>query len=102
MMADEATDCSNQEQLPRVLRFVDEDGIVQETFAGFYSCEEGVTGDAIDSMLERAIESLGLRWGRQHVRQMQRGIYQYKNEVSQCNICALRITPAKSMHCKGL
>ena len=46
LLADEASDSSNKEQLPLVLRFADKERNVREFF-GFYECEDGVTGQAI-------------------------------------------------------
>ena len=46
VIADEATDSSNSEQLSIIFRFV-ENGVPQETFLGFKECLSGVTGEAI-------------------------------------------------------
>lgn len=59
-MADEASDSSNKEQLPFVLRFVDKGRNVREEFVGFYECEDGVTGQAIATLILKAIQELGL------------------------------------------
>ena len=45
--ADEAADVSNKEQLPLVLRFVDEAGTIREEFVEFILCESGTTGEAL-------------------------------------------------------
>ncbi len=42
--ADEAADCSNKEQLPIVLRFVDMSNTVREEFVDFVLCDTGTTG----------------------------------------------------------
>ena len=47
MIADEATDASNSEQLSIVLCFVDENLSVMEEFLGFAECKSGVSGDVI-------------------------------------------------------
>ena len=48
LIADEATDASNCEQLSIVLRFVDNETLnVREEFLGFAECKSGVSGDAI-------------------------------------------------------
>lgn len=46
VIADEATDASNEEQLSISIRFVYGD-TVAERFLGFYSCHASVTGEAI-------------------------------------------------------
>ena len=45
--ADEAADASNKEQLPLVIRFVDQTGVIREVFIKFILCESGITGEAI-------------------------------------------------------
>ena len=47
IIADEATDSSNREQLSIVLRFVDDKMDVREEFMGFVECKTGVTGEAL-------------------------------------------------------
>ena len=46
VIADEATDSANEEQLSISVRFV-EDGIPCEKFLGFHECRSGVTGEVI-------------------------------------------------------
>lgn len=50
VIADEATNSANDEQLPISVRFV-EDGIPYEKFLGFHDCRSGVTGEAIASYI---------------------------------------------------
>ena len=47
-MADEASDCSNQEQPPLVIKFVDGRGEIREEFLGFLHCELSLSGKALD------------------------------------------------------
>ena len=47
IIADEATDSSNTEQLSVVLRFVDSDTKAREEFMGFTECRSGLTGEAL-------------------------------------------------------
>ncbi|XP_065883923.1 52 kDa repressor of the inhibitor of the protein kinase-like [Dysidea avara] len=47
IIADEATDASNTEQLSISVRFVDKDGALCEQFLCFHACETGLTGEAI-------------------------------------------------------
>lgn len=60
ILADEATDISNQEQLPLIIRYVDGNDMIREDFVGFYACESGVTGEAISELIKSAVTSLGL------------------------------------------
>ena len=46
VIADEATDTANDEQLSISIRFV-ENGQPLEKFLGFHECKSGVTGEAI-------------------------------------------------------
>ena len=47
VLADEATDCSNIEQMALVLRFLDSSQMIHEDFLGFIACEDGLTGQAL-------------------------------------------------------
>ena len=60
LLADEASDSSNKEQLPLVLRFVDKERNVRQEFVGFYECKDGVTGQAIATLILKAVQELGL------------------------------------------
>ena len=59
-MADKASDCSNQEQLSLVVRFVDKDGEIREEFLGFLHCELGLTGKALAETILTEIGNLTL------------------------------------------
>ena len=39
ILADEASDCPNQNQLSLVIRYVDSDCVIREVFLGFLHCE---------------------------------------------------------------
>ena len=39
ILADEASDCSNQEQLSLVIRYVDSDCVIREEFLGISYCD---------------------------------------------------------------
>ena len=60
ILADEASDCSNQEQLSLVLRFVDKDGEIREEFLGFLYCELGLTGKALAETMLTEILTLDI------------------------------------------
>ena len=60
LLADEASDGSNKEQLPLILRFVDKERNVGEEFVGFYECEDGVTSQVIATLILKAVQELGL------------------------------------------
>ena len=57
--ADEAADASNKEQLPLVLRFVDEVGAIRE-FVEFILCESGTTGEALTRTIISTLERFAL------------------------------------------
>ena len=60
VLADEAADISNKEQMALVLRFIDKNGSIREEFFGFAPCNEGLSGEAISSKIKETISSLGL------------------------------------------
>ena len=60
ILADEATDCSNKEQLPLVIRYVDSKNDIREVFVGFYECKNGTSGQAIADLILEAVAGLGL------------------------------------------
>ncbi len=60
ILADEARDVSNKEQLPLVLRFVDTESTIREMFVGFFECKEGTTGRVIADLILEAVTNLGL------------------------------------------
>ena len=60
ILADEATDVSNKEQMALVLRYVDQGFLLKEAFLGFVHCSEGLKGSQIATTIIEAIEKLGL------------------------------------------
>ena len=60
VIADEAADISNKENLSIVVRFVDNNQTICEEFAGFHLCEEGTTGLAIKNLIINAATELGI------------------------------------------
>ena len=58
--ADEAADSSNHEQLPLVLRFVDNSSTIREEFVDFILCDTGTTGAAIADKILTALKGYGL------------------------------------------
>ncbi|CAB4012011.1 52 kDa repressor of the inhibitor of the kinase-like [Paramuricea clavata] len=59
-MADEATDILKKEQLPRVVRYVDNSKIIRESFLGFCHLSNGSTGVAIKNEILKEIKDFGL------------------------------------------
>ena len=55
VMADEAADVSNKENLSLVLRYVDSSKNIREEFVGFYLCGEETTGNAIKELIITAV-----------------------------------------------
>ena len=60
ILADEAQDVSNTEQMPLVLRYVDSPGVIREDFIKFVHCKSGISGAAISDSIKSEIRSLGL------------------------------------------
>ena len=60
IMADEATDISNKEQLSMVVRYVDSSKIIRESFIGFCHLSDGCTGVAIKNEILKQIKDFGL------------------------------------------
>ena len=52
--------CSNQEQMPLIIRFVDDHGQIQELFVCFVKCDQGTTGEQIAAHIKNTCQSLGL------------------------------------------
>ncbi|XP_065054607.1 uncharacterized protein LOC135683315 [Rhopilema esculentum] len=55
ILADEVTDCSNQQQMPLVLRNVDGNGDMKERFMKYITCDTGTTGDALKTKILNCI-----------------------------------------------
>eukprot|EP00795_Rhopilema_esculentum_P015975 gene15975-biopygen5349 len=60
VLADEAADISNIEQMPLVIRFVDNQAKIREEFMGFIPCSEGMKGKDIANTILQAVEGFGL------------------------------------------
>ena len=60
ILADEASDCSNQEQLSLVIRFVDGTGEMREGFLGFLHTDLGLSGKALAGKVLNGIAYLTL------------------------------------------
>ena len=66
VLADEATDVSNKEQMPLILRLVDKEGNIHEDFIMFILCENGVSGEAIADSIVSEIRNLNLDMNNCH------------------------------------
>ena len=60
ILADEASDCSNQEQLSVSIRYVDSDCAIREEFLGFLHCDLGLSGKALAETVLGGLNDLGL------------------------------------------
>lgn len=60
IIADEGRDCSNKEQMPIVVRYMDEANDIREDFLSFVECEHGTTGAQLADLIETTCHSLGL------------------------------------------
>ena len=63
ILADETPDISKREQLAVSLRYLDEEGVVQEKFVQFVECDTGTSGEAIAEKLKTTVKNLGLDVG---------------------------------------
>jgi hypothetical protein len=61
ILADEASDCGNIEQLSIVLRYVDKQCQIREKFLGFVPCKKGVSGEALATTIKAFLRDLNLR-----------------------------------------
>ena len=60
IIADEGRDCSNKEQMPLIIRYVDKHLEIQESFMGFVECVGGTTGMLLAELIEASCLSIGL------------------------------------------
>ena len=60
ILADEATDCSNKEQMSLVLRFVDSNLNIREDFIKFIHCKWGLAGADLAAVILKALADLSL------------------------------------------
>ena len=60
MCADEAADCSNKEQMPFIVKFVNEQDSIREEFVDFVLCDEGTTGRAVADKILSKLEEYNL------------------------------------------
>ena len=60
ILADEASDCCNQEQLFLVIRYVDSDCVIREEFLGFLHCDLRLSGKALAERVLGGLVNLGL------------------------------------------
>ena len=60
ILADEASAISNKEQMSLVLRHLDSNFLVKESFMGFIHCNTGLTDEHLSKTILKEIESLGL------------------------------------------
>ena len=60
ILADEASHCSNQEQLSLVIGYVDSDCVLREEFLGFLHCDLGLPSKALAETVLGGLIDLGL------------------------------------------
>ena len=60
VIADESRDCSNKEQMPLIVRYVDKHSSIVEAFLAFVECEYGTSGEQLATLIELSCESIGL------------------------------------------
>ena len=60
IIADEARDCSNKEQMPLIIRYVNSHKHIVESFVCFIECERGTSGSQLATLIDTKCGSLGL------------------------------------------
>ena len=60
ILADESADCSNQEQMALIIRYVNAHKEIQEVFLGVIECEEGTTGMQLATLIKSTCQTLHL------------------------------------------
>ncbi|XP_066924627.1 52 kDa repressor of the inhibitor of the protein kinase-like [Clytia hemisphaerica] len=60
VLADEATDVSNKEQMALVLRYLSQNNVIKEEFVNFIHCKNGTTGQALSEIILDEVKALGL------------------------------------------
>lgn len=60
ILADEASDINNKEQLSLVIRFVDESNKIREEFLKFVECSEGLSGEGLCKVLLETLAALSI------------------------------------------
>ena len=60
VLADEATDCANKEQMALILGLVDKNNIIREEFVSFLECRKSLTGAGLYLKINEFLGSVGL------------------------------------------
>lgn len=60
VIADESRDCSNKEQMPLIVRYMNEAHQIQESFVAFVECESGTSDEEVARLIEKECKSIGL------------------------------------------
>ena len=60
VLADEASDVSDQEQMALVLRFMNDKNEIKEKFVSFLHCKNGTSGEALAKMIEDGVHNIGI------------------------------------------
>ena len=60
VLANEASDVSNKEQMSLVLRYLDSTNQIKEEFLSFIHCKDGTSGEAISKYIISEVEKLGI------------------------------------------
>ncbi|XP_065197012.1 52 kDa repressor of the inhibitor of the protein kinase-like [Sycon ciliatum] len=99
VLADEATDASNTEQMAIVLRYLDSTFQVTEAFLSFVACSNGTTGEALANEIKTQL----LNWGLDMTKLRGQGYDGAGNMAGDIRGCAARITAeypkALYLHC---
>ena len=59
-VADQAIDCSNKEQMPLILRYINASNEIQEWFIMYIHCNTGLTGEALSKKIYETLKDIGV------------------------------------------
>ena len=60
VIADESRDCSNKEQMPLIVMYVDKHSSIVGAFLAFVECEYCTSGEQLATLIELSCQSIGL------------------------------------------
>lgn len=63
ILAEEANDISNKEQISLVLRYKNKKGEISESFVSFLHCKEATSGEALVKLIVDAVYDVGMELG---------------------------------------
>ena len=111
VLADEATECGNKEQMAIILLYIDSQKQINECFIKFVSCEDGVTGLALAKNIEYTLEEVGIPLancrgqgydGASAMSSMRKGVWTDIEQESKSSIRSLLQSSFKPLCCQSM